>query len=164
MRAAHDGDGKRIADDERQSRLGRFLRRSRLDELPQIFHILAGEMSFVGPRPLLPADQGPQHAGRLVVRPGLTGWAQVNGGREVSADDKAAMDIWYVHNASFRLDLVIIARTVRTVLFGEHMNGDAVEQARRALALREGAASGLAEALLAGTGPHIEGAGRRRVA
>jgi len=87
MRAAHGSDGTRIPDDERQSALGGFLRRSRLDELPQIFHILIGEMSFVGPRPLLPADQAPRHAGRLAVRPGLTGWAQVNGGREISADD-----------------------------------------------------------------------------
>ena len=134
MRAAHDIAGTRIPDDERQSRLGRFLRRSRLDELPQIFHILAGEMSFVGPRPLLPADQAPRHAGRLAVRPGLTGWAQVNGGREVSADDKAALDIWYVHNASFRLDFLIAARTVRMLVLGERSNRAAVSLARQSLA------------------------------
>lgn len=134
MRAAHDGEGRRIPDEGRQSRWGRFLRRSRLDELPQLFQILSGEMSFVGPRPLLPADQAPRHSGRLAVRPGLTGWAQVNGGRGVSADDKAALDIWYVHNASFRLDLLIAARTVRMLVLGERSNGAAVELARQSLA------------------------------
>jgi lipopolysaccharide/colanic/teichoic acid biosynthesis glycosyltransferase len=164
MRAAHDSEGTRIPDDERQSLLGRFLRRSRVDELPQIFHILTGEMSFVGPRPLLPADQAPHYSGRLAVRPGLTGWAQVNGGREVSADDKAAMDIWYVHNASLRLDLAIIARTVRTVLLGERTNVAAVGQARQALAAREGAAPGFSEAHLPGGAARVKGAARRRVA
>jgi lipopolysaccharide/colanic/teichoic acid biosynthesis glycosyltransferase/branched-subunit amino acid transport protein len=163
MRAAHDIAGARIPDEDRQSSLGRFLRRSRLDELPQIFHILAGQMSFVGPRPLLPADQAPQHSARLSVRPGLTGWAQVNGGREVSADDKAALDIWYVDNASFRLDLVIIARTVRTLLFGEHTNSDALSQARQALARRDGMVPGFSEAFLP-AGTAIKGAEQRRVA
>jgi lipopolysaccharide/colanic/teichoic acid biosynthesis glycosyltransferase len=164
MRAAHDSEGRRIPDDKRQSILGRFLRRSRADELPQLFHILTGEMSFVGPRPLLPADQAPQHPGRLAVRPGLTGWAQVNGGREVSADDKAAMDIWYVHNASFRLDLVVIARTVRMVLLGERTNRAAVSQAREAIAALGAPLAGFPEAFGTGGGVIIKGARQRRVA
>src|SRR5262249_44688585 len=100
MSAAHDTEGRRVPDQERLSMIGRFLRRARLDELPQLYNILVGEMSFVGPRPLLPVDQHPAHAARLLVRPGLTGWAQVIGGREISAEDKTALDVWYVHNAS----------------------------------------------------------------
>lgn len=164
MRAAHDSEGARIPDEERQSLLGRFLRRSRLDELPQLFHILTGEMSIVGPRPLLPVDQAPQHAGRLAVRPGLTGWAQVNGGREVSADDKAALDIWYVHNASVQLDLVVLARTVQMVLFGEHTNHAAVRQAREALTARGGPLPAFCATSTARSAAALKGSRQRRVA
>lgn len=122
MRSLHNVAGKRIPEDRRSSVLGRFLRRSRLDELPQLFHILAGQMSFVGPRPLLSAEQTTRHSGRLAVRPGLTGWAQVHGGRAVSADDKAAMDLWYIRNASFRLDFEIALKTLHMVFFGERAN------------------------------------------
>jgi lipopolysaccharide/colanic/teichoic acid biosynthesis glycosyltransferase len=90
-------------------------------------------MSFVGPRPLLPCDQSPDYAARLLVRPGITGWAQVNGGRIVAPLDKAVLDIWYVTRASFMLDIKIVLRTVQMVLFGERMNTQAVHQARRDL-------------------------------
>src|SRR5262249_31389131 len=81
MRAPHGKDWKRIPDDQRLSAVGHILRYTHLDELPQLYNVLVGDMSFVGPRPLLPHDQHPDYAERLSVRPGMTGWAQVNGGR-----------------------------------------------------------------------------------
>jgi lipopolysaccharide/colanic/teichoic acid biosynthesis glycosyltransferase len=133
MRAAHDAAGNRVPDAERSAAIGASLRRFRLDELPQLWHILCGKMSFVGPRPLLPIDQSPAHNARLLVRPGLTGWAQVNGGREVSADDKAALDIWYVRNASMYLDLKVLARTVPMVIRGERIDHASIDLARSEL-------------------------------
>ena len=129
MSAAHDTHGRLVPDDRRLSRIGRFLRRTRLDELPQLINILMGEMSFIGPRPLLPVDQPTGYTARLVVRPGLTGWAQVKGGRDISPADKAALDIWYVHNASPMLDLRILLHTAATVLFGEQKCASDVERA-----------------------------------
>ena len=119
MSAAHAPDGRRLTDAERVSGIGTFLRRTRLDELPQLINILRGDMSIIGPRPLLPIDQHQAYRARLLVRPGLTGWAQVIGGRAISPEDKAALDVWYVYNASFLLDLKIIARTLPMVVFGE---------------------------------------------
>jgi lipopolysaccharide/colanic/teichoic acid biosynthesis glycosyltransferase len=123
MRAAHDRSGYRIPDELRSSRIGSVLRKSRLDELPQLFNILIGEMSFVGPRPLLPADQPQEDISRLAARPGLTGWAQVNGGRDISAEEKAALDLWYIQNASLRLDIAILLRTLKIVIFGDGVDG-----------------------------------------
>ncbi len=133
MGPAHDAHGKLLTDEQRTSWLGRFLRRSRLDELPQLYNIVRGEMSFVGPRPLLPRDQTDGHGARLLVRPGLTGWAQVVGGRIISADDKAALDIWYVHNASLALDIAILLRTARMVILGEKVSESLVTSAWRDL-------------------------------
>lgn len=129
MAAAHDASGRRIPDDRRMSRIGHLLRKTRLDELPQLAHIVVGDMSFVGPRPLLPVDQPRAYSARLLVRPGLTGWAQVVGGRTISARDKAALDIWYVRNASLRLDLEILVRTVPMVLLGERVDTTTIERA-----------------------------------
>jgi lipopolysaccharide/colanic/teichoic acid biosynthesis glycosyltransferase len=129
MRSAFDSDGRLLSDAERVSRFGNLLRRTRLDELPQLFNILIGQMSFIGPRPLLPIDQPVGSATRLLVRPGLTGWAQVKGGRHLTATDKAALDVWYVRNASFAVDCEILLRTVQMVLFGERDNPAAVEGA-----------------------------------
>jgi lipopolysaccharide/colanic/teichoic acid biosynthesis glycosyltransferase len=129
MGAAYDTRGRRVPDDERTSPVGQYLRRTRLDELPQLFDILIGKMSFVGPRPLLLADQPAASAARLLVRPGLTGWAQVMGGRDISPEDKAALDASYVRNASLALDLTILAYTVRIVLFGERTDLAAIERA-----------------------------------
>ena len=129
MAAAYDSAGKRIPDDARLSSIGKFLRGSRLDELPQLVHVLLGEMSFVGPRPLLPVDQSAAHAARLLVRPGITGWAQVKGGRAISASDKAALDVWYVKHASFRLDCAILAATVPLVVWGETIDPAAIRAA-----------------------------------
>lgn len=129
MGAAHAADGRLRSDEERVSWVGNFLRRTRLDELPQLINIVRGDMSFVGPRPLLPRDQSPAHRDRLLVRPGLTGWAQVVGGRAITADDKAALDIWYVNNASFLLDLEILVRTVGVVVFGERVKQGKISKA-----------------------------------
>jgi lipopolysaccharide/colanic/teichoic acid biosynthesis glycosyltransferase len=129
MAAAHDSEGRRLSDAERLSPFGRFLRRTHLDELPQLYNILIGEMSFVGPRPLLPPDQSPGFGARLAVRPGLTGWAQIKGGRELSASDKAALDVWYVRNASLRLDLQIIWGTMHTMWSRDRADAAAINQA-----------------------------------
>ena len=101
------------------SRFGDMLRRYRLDELPQLWNIVAGNMSFVGPRPLLPVDQPDSSRSRLNVLPGITGWAQIHGGKLVSAEDKGVLDDWYVEHASFWLDVKIMARTLRTIVFGD---------------------------------------------
>lgn len=129
MGAAHDARGRRRSDAERVSRIGAFLRRTRLDELPQLVSILRGEMSFVGPRPLLPVDQSAEYAARLLVRPGLTGWAQVKGGRTIAAVDKAALDVWYVRHLSLALDVKIVLATVPMVVFGERVIEAAIERA-----------------------------------
>jgi len=131
MRAAHADDGAVIPDEARTSKIGHFLRRTRLDELPQLLNIVAGQMSFVGPRPLLPVDQAQGSQARLIARPGLTGWAQVVGGRTISASDKALLDVWHVQNASLVLDLYIMLATVPMVLFGERVDYRQVRRARR---------------------------------
>jgi lipopolysaccharide/colanic/teichoic acid biosynthesis glycosyltransferase len=128
MRAAHDEQGNVVPENERTSLIGDFLRRTRLDELPQLFQILNGDMSFVGPRPLLPDDQPAVPTARLLVRPGLTGWAQVSGGRQISIEDKAALDLWYVRHASLWLDLRILGRTALMLFFGERAHPEAIRQ------------------------------------
>ena len=133
MKAAHGADGRRLSDAERVSRIGTLMRRLRLDELPQLFNILRGDMCFIGPRPLLPCDQPDAYRARLLVRPGLTGWAQVVGGRTISPADKAALDVWYVRNASLALDLEIAARTIPVVLRGERISRPLIERAWRDL-------------------------------
>lgn len=133
MGPAHAPDGRLLADDERVSAVGDFLRRTRFDELPQLINIVRGDMSFVGPRPLLPRDQSKEHRARLLVRPGLTGWAQVIGGRKIRADDKAALDIWYVQNASAALDARIVFQTLRMITVGETVSVRDVRRAWREL-------------------------------
>src|SRR5262249_3669200 len=121
MRAAHDSEGLRLSDSERVSKVGNALRRLRFDELPQLYNILRGEMSFVGPRPLLPRDQSAATRARLLVRPGLSGWAQVVGGRNITPVEKAALDVWYVCHASLVLDIEIVLRTIPLIFGGEHV-------------------------------------------
>jgi len=133
MKSAHSSDGRRLSDEERVSRISSLMRRLRLDELPQLFNIVRGDMCFIGPRPLLPCDQSDAYRARLLVRPGLTGWAQVVGGRDISPEDKAALDIWYVRNASLTLDLEIAARTIPMVLLGERISRPFIEKAWRDL-------------------------------
>jgi lipopolysaccharide/colanic/teichoic acid biosynthesis glycosyltransferase len=125
MSDARDRDGRLLEDAARVTKLGRFLRRTRLDELPGLWNILTGDMALVGPRPLLPVTiESLGEAGRMrgAVRPGLTGWAQVNGNTLLDEADKVALDLWYVANASFWLDLRIMAKTLAVVLLGEKIN------------------------------------------
>lgn len=129
MAPAHDAEGVRVPEEQRSSRIGKFLRRTRLDELPQLYNILMGDMSFVGPRPLLASEQTHVGGGRLLVRPGLTGWAQINGGREVSIKEKAALDMWYVKRMSPRLDAMILLGTVSMLINGDRRNGASVQAA-----------------------------------
>ncbi len=119
MRDAVDEQGNVLPDAERLTKLGRFLRSTSLDELPELWNVLKGEMSLVGPRPLLKeylplysSEQGRRHE----VRPGITGWAQVNGRNTISWDEKFALDVWYVDNQSLWLDLKIIWLTIRKVV------------------------------------------------
>lgn len=120
MRRAPATDVDAVASDaERLTPLGIFLRRSSLDELPELWNVLRGEMSIVGPRPLLVAYLGrynEEQARRHEVRPGITGWAQVNGRNALDWESRFAMDVWYVDNRSLALDLKILARTVAAVL------------------------------------------------
>jgi lipopolysaccharide/colanic/teichoic acid biosynthesis glycosyltransferase len=137
MGSAHAPNGRRVSDSERLSFIGCLLRRWRLDELPQLSNVLIGTMSFVGPRPLLPGDQFDGMPERLAVRPGLTGWAQIHGGRDLTASDKAALDLWYIKNASLRVDLKILLATLRIILFGERADPAAIRQAWRELRWNE---------------------------
>lgn len=119
FRTMREGDGP---DANRLTPLGRFLRRTSLDESPEFLNVLRGEMSLVGPRPLLTEYMplySPEQARRHEVRPGLTGWAQVNGRNALSWEEKFAHDIWYVDNRSLALDLRIIGLTVGAVLRGK---------------------------------------------
>lgn len=112
-------DGALLPDAQRLTAFGRFLRASSLDELPELWNVLCGEMSLVGPRPLLMeyvALYTLEQARRHEVRPGITGWAQVNGRNAISWQDKFALDVWYVDNQSFWLDIKILSMTVRKVL------------------------------------------------
>lgn len=119
MRDAVDTDGRPLPDAERLTKLGQFLRSSSLDELPELWNVLKGEMSLVGPRPLLMEYlplYSPEQARRHEVRPGVTGWAQVNGRNAISWDEKFALDVWYVDNRSLWLDMKIIWLTIRKVI------------------------------------------------
>jgi lipopolysaccharide/colanic/teichoic acid biosynthesis glycosyltransferase len=113
LRAPFDSKGRPALGDRQPSVIGRYLRATRIDELPQLINVLFGDMSLVGPRPLLPEDQPNNTALRLSVRPGITGWAQVNGAKLVSKEDKEKYDEWYVRNASPAVDTKIVIMTLR---------------------------------------------------
>lgn len=118
---ALDTDGRPLPDTARLTGLGRFLRRSSLDELPQLWNVLRGEMSLIGPRPLLPRYLPwftQEERLRFTVRPGITGWAQVNGRNTSSWDERLAMDVWYVRHQSLSLDARILARTLANSIRG----------------------------------------------
>jgi sugar transferase EpsL len=119
MTDGRDSQGELLPDAERLTRLGRFLRNSSLDELPELFNVLRGEMSWVGPRPLLMqylTRYTPEQARRHAVLPGITGWAQVNGRNALTWEDKFRLDVWYVENWSIWLDIKILGMTVGKVL------------------------------------------------
>ncbi|MCX7837796.1 MAG: sugar transferase [candidate division WOR-3 bacterium] len=120
-------NGPKWADinDDRVTKVGKFIRKTRIDELPQFINVLKGEMSIVGPRPERPIftyqfeKEIPGFINRLRVKPGLTGWAQVNGGYEMTPDEKLEYDLYYINNRSLRLDLLIMIKTVKVILTGE---------------------------------------------
>jgi lipopolysaccharide/colanic/teichoic acid biosynthesis glycosyltransferase len=119
MRDEKTPEGVVLPDSDRLTRLGRILRATSLDELPELFNVLLGDMSLVGPRPLLLEYlplYSPEQLRRHEVRPGITGWAQVNGRNAVSWDERFKMDLWYVDNRSFSLDLKILWMTAVKVL------------------------------------------------
>lgn len=119
MTDERDEEGNLLPDGKRLTPVGRFIRKTSLDELPQLWNVLKGDMSFIGPRPLLvqylPLYSASQRR-RHEVRPGITGWAQVSGRNAISWEKKFALDVWYVDHLSFRLDCIIIWRTVVKVL------------------------------------------------
>jgi lipopolysaccharide/colanic/teichoic acid biosynthesis glycosyltransferase len=120
-------EGALLADEERLTGFGRRLRSSSLDEVPELWNVIRGEMALVGPRPLPTRYLGryrPEEARRHEVRPGITGWAQVNGRNAISWEERLAMDVWYVDNRSFWLDVKILLLTVRAVLSGHGVSAD----------------------------------------
>jgi len=113
------------ADDPRVTRVGRLLRRASLDELPNLVNVLRGEMAIVGPRPTIPAQvelYTPEQRRRLDVKPGMTGWAQVNGRAGIPWEERIELDLWYAEHRTLRLDLGILARTVRLLLTGHGLD------------------------------------------
>jgi undecaprenyl phosphate N,N'-diacetylbacillosamine 1-phosphate transferase len=122
MNDKKDSEGNLLSDAERLTRIGRFVRKTSLDEIPQLLNVLKGDMSLIGPRPLLVqylplynAEQKQRHN----VRPGITGWAQVNGRNAISWEQKFAYDVWYVDNCSFLLDIKIVVLTLKKVFVRE---------------------------------------------
>jgi lipopolysaccharide/colanic/teichoic acid biosynthesis glycosyltransferase len=130
MSQVADSSGQLLSDQLRLTKLGKLLRKLSLDELPQLINVLRGEMSLVGPRPLL-VEYLPlysrEQARRHDVLPGITGWAQINGRNSLSWDEKFKLDVWYVDNQSFFLDLKILFLTLKKVLIREGIsaNGEA---------------------------------------
>lgn len=126
MRDAVDSQGNPLPDSERMTPFGAFLRSSSLDELPELWNVIKGDMSLVGPRPLL-MEYVPlyddEQARRHEVRPGVTGWAQINGRNALSWEDKFKLDVWYVENRSLWLDLKIILLTIKKVVVRDGISG-----------------------------------------
>ncbi|WP_252109660.1 MULTISPECIES: sugar transferase [unclassified Halomonas] len=127
MKDAYDAQGHPLPDDLRLTRFGNFLRATSLDELPELWNVLKGDMSLVGPRPLLmeylPLYSAEQYR-RHEARPGVTGWAQINGRNAISWDDKFKLDVWYVDNHSLWLDLKILMLTVKKVLVRDGISAE----------------------------------------
>ena len=125
MKNATDNSGKILPDELRMTATGKILRRLSLDELPQLFNVLKGDLSLVGPRPLLMEylpRYSPEQARRHEAKPGITGWAQVNGRNAITWEEKFHLDVWYVDNQNFRLDLKIIFMTIWKILKREGIN------------------------------------------
>lgn len=127
MLDAVDVDGNILPDSARLTRFGNFLRSTSLDELPELWNVLRGDMSLVGPRPLLMEYlplYSPEQARRHDVRPGVTGWAQINGRNAISWEDKFKLDVWYVDNQSLWLDIRILLLTVKKVVVRDGISAD----------------------------------------
>jgi lipopolysaccharide/colanic/teichoic acid biosynthesis glycosyltransferase len=140
MSHARDEDGNLLADEYRLSRFGRFLRSTSLDELPELFNVLKGEMSLIGPRPLLMQyieRYTPEQARRHDVMPGITGWAQINGRNAISWEDKFAFDIWYVDHQCFALDIKILAITIWKIIKREGIHQPGQVTAEEFLGMRK---------------------------
>ncbi|WP_304236005.1 sugar transferase [Jiulongibacter sediminis] len=125
MSEKRNTDGILLPDSQRLTKLGKIVRKLSIDELPQLINVVKGDMSFVGPRPLLVQylplyneEQKRRHS----VKPGITGWAQVNGRNSISWQEKFKLDIWYVENQSFRLDLIILLLTFKKIVIAEGVN------------------------------------------
>ena len=127
MTDEHDEDGNLMPDEKRLTRIGKFIRSTSVDELPQLINVLKGDMALIGPRPLLPQYlplYTKEQARRHNVRPGITGWAQVNGRNAISWTKKFELDVWYVEHCSFLLDLKIIFLTIKKVFVREGISSD----------------------------------------
>jgi Sugar transferases involved in lipopolysaccharide synthesis len=127
MTDACDADGNLLPDNIRLTAFGRFLRSTSLDEFPELWNVLKGDMSLVGPRPLLMEylpRYTPEQARRHQARPGITGWAQINGRNAISWEAKFKLDVWYVDNQSFWLDLKILAQTIKKVFVREGISAE----------------------------------------
>lgn len=127
MNDKKDAEGNLLADTERLTKVGSFVRKTSLDEIPQLINVLKGDMALVGPRPLLIAYlplYNEEQAKRHEVRPGITGWAQVNGRNAISWQQKFAYDVWYVKNLSFLLDIKILFLTIKKVVLREGISQD----------------------------------------
>ena len=127
MTDERDENGDLLPDEKRLTKIGKFIRSTSVDELPQLFNVLKGDMSLIGPRPLLPQYlplYSKEQARRHEVRPGITGWAQVNGRNAISWTKKFELDVWYVDHCSFLLDLKIIFLTVKKVFVREGISSD----------------------------------------
>lgn len=125
MNDKKDIEGNLLPDTKRLTKIGSLVRKTSLDELPQLFNVLKGEMSLIGPRPLLPEYlplYSEEQKRRHKVKPGITGWAQVNGRNAISWEDKFKYDVWYVENASFLVDLKILFLTIKKVLVREDIS------------------------------------------
>ena len=123
----HDKDGRELSDFERMSKIGKLLRKTSVDELPQLINILKGEMSFIGPRPLLVEYlelYSPEQMRRHEVAPGISGWAQVNGRNTLTWEQKFEYDVYYVDNLSLSMDLKIFFKTIMNVLIQDGINSD----------------------------------------
>ncbi|KSV75231.1 UDP-galactose phosphate transferase [Ensifer adhaerens] len=139
MSDARDAEGRLLGDAERTGRFGLLLRRTRLDELPEFWNILIGDMSLIGPRPILPATidaLGERGSRRCSVRPGLTGWAQISGNAILSNNDKLDLDLWYIANRSAWVDLRIVAETVLVMIFGDRISEKRLNAARQSVTER----------------------------
>ena len=125
MTDERDADGHLLPDKDRITTVGRFVRKTSIDELPQLINVLKGDMALIGPRPLLP-EYLPYYTEkerlRHTVRPGITGWAQCHGRNNLSWDDKLALDVYYVENMSLLMDIKVIFQTVKNVLGGKDVN------------------------------------------
>ena len=125
MTDERDADGNLLPDADRLTKVGRFVRSTSIDELPQLFNVLKGDMALIGPRPLLPQYlplYNKVQARRHNVRPGITGWAQVNGRNAISWTKKFELDVWYVDHLSFLLDLKILFLTIKKVFLRADIN------------------------------------------